>query len=410
MNISKQINPKENAITLISLVITIILLLILSSVVLMSFEEEEIIGTTDESINFYKEDREAVANTVDGMTHSLDEEGMLSSEKLDKIKNRIKSSKDTIIYRPQDVKDGHGNPLQIVVPSAYNGGVADQTFTQANLGAKNASWYLLSADERGLNIVCTPTQKSIAFADSSGYNNCLYYLDQLSKKFFLNESDYGVDESRVHALRLSDIQKAAEWYNGSSYSWISRFENGAPNKGSYYNTAVQSTNKYWPGIFSKYLSNGNLTIIDGPESEKVGDLITDDTGIERQTYANPANRLTATGKYYDYMGYRDQQNNNLCISDTATEGYGRTKIIQNEIFSGSGTGYWLASRCFKGESSQTEFYLRRVNSGTLSYSALCYSSGTASGDTSAKQERFRVVVSIPPEHVEVSPDGLITLK
>lgn len=422
MNLKKQINSNEKGITLISLVITVVLLLILASVLLMSFDEDEIINATEDSIVGYKDDREAVANTVDGMTTKLDENGMISTAKMEQIKDKIRNSASIddleISYTPELVKNEDNTALQIVVPAIYNGGVPNQTFTQNNLGARGENkikWYIFSANEKGLNLVSEQTLEKITFWDSSGYDNCLYYLDQLSKKLFLNTEDYGVTENRVHAFKLSDIQKATEWYNGSVYNWNIRFEYGAPVKGDYYETAVQSANKYWPGLFEKYLSNGNMTILDGPESEKVGSLITDDSGIERQVYGNPANTLTATGRFYEYDGAdadacRTQQFNHLCNNDGDVDGYGRTSIVQDEIFDENGSGYWLASRCIKGGNIHTHFYLRRISTGLLDHSGLCYSSGYNSGNNTPEESRFRVVVSIPPEHVDIDREGNITLK
>ena len=296
----------------------------------------------------------------------------------------------------------------VVIPSANNGGVADQTFTQSSVGSQNRTWYVLSTDDEGVNLVSTVTAQSVTFKDSAGYDNCLYYLDKISKDLFTNEEQYGVTRDRVHALNLTDIKKATEQMNSGTkvgerdWSWETDFLGSSLLQTYTGKTAFRSpadytnSNRYYPGIYEDVdgVVNCNNPLYD---EEVIANPITDDTGIKARGLAG--SKLTVNNTYF----YFSNKSDNMTALGKGTAGtFGNSKI-GDTLFTGT---YWLASRCVYANSNYAYFYLRYVSSGILSNYSLCTSNGYAN----SRSNPWRVVVSVPGSHVDVDSNGNVTLK
>ena len=411
----------KDGITLISLTITIIVLTILSTVLLLSFGDEDVIESTQESIEKYKTDREDTAEKVDTMVSELDNAGRINTTQIESVKKVIKDgplSELEVAYTPSTIEDGNGNPAEVVVRGSYNGGISNQSFNQTNIGAignNKVKWYVLSIDDKGVNLVSEPTKASVSFKDSAGYDNCLYYLNEISTKLFTNVDTYGVNESRVHALRFSDIKYAAEQVNEGSlvsgtsrkWTWDYEFIKNAPtessgsktyNSGNVGKNLITTSAKYFPKLYRPDSSN-DLTINNSLYDEIPNKLVADDGGIMRNESGNPANSLSA---YYTYVGYY----NNRASMITRLGNFG-SSALAGELFNASGTSYYLASRCLRVNDSYTYYHLRAIReSGELDTATFCLSNGTVYEQNRA----FRVVVSIPQEHINISSTGKVTLK
>ena len=340
-------------------------------------------------------------------------EGLNATDE-EKVVNALKSETKllTVNYEPTPTDSTY------IVPDKYSGVntsqddlTVGQNFTQAGLlgtGDNKLKWYVLSTDDEGVNLVSDVTKASISFKDSPGYDNCLYYLDKVSKEFFSNESQYGVTKDRVHALRLTDIKKAAEQVNAGykvgerAWNWDSdliekatRVSDGVALKNT--KTYTDSSYTYYPAIYETD-ENGVVGCNNMLYDEAVINMpITEDSGISRENTYNPASRLTVTATFFDYLNQRESQMNNLGL-------FGRSEI-GNEIF-GLNRKNWLASRCIEARHVNCSFHLRWINSGSLNVGIMCYSGG----DSWLQSHPFRVVVSIPASHISVADDGTVSLK
>ncbi len=409
MKKTKDFVKEEKGITLAVLVITIIILLILSTVLLMSFDEVDVLNATKDNIKTYKTNREETSEEVDEMVTNLDAKNRtgLSVVDIEKITNKIKNgSLQELSYSPSETS------TSITIEGIYNGGVADQTFTQTSLGARDLKWYVLSADSNGLNLVSDVTSAPVTFKDSAGYDNCLYYLNELSTKLFTNSEQFGVDSSRVHALRLTDIKKAAEQVNeGENWSWNDTFIKNAPsdsnsglkvwNEGNVGQRKFSPTNKYYPALYTAN-SEKQIIVNNSLYDENPGRLIKNDSGIKREV-ENDLNPATNMEYNYTYFGYYNNTQSMLAnLSSFATSGIGQ------ELFKSATNGsYYLASRCIRNGGSYAYYHLRQVgDNGHLDTVSFCLSNGTVY----EMNKRFRVVVSIPTSHFDVSQDGTVTLK
>ena len=405
-------NYKEAGITLVALVVTIIVLLILAGVTIsLALGDNGIIGKAQEASNMYanasKDERTALNELSDEVSRLSkrgdDGEGEgsagLSEAQITAIENKIKEAATPIEVNYLPAANAS---TSVVIPSDKNGGATEQTFTQANLGTQSLKWYVLSADENGVNLVSQPTRSTVSsaieFQDAGGYDNCLYYLNEISTKLFANES-LGVDSSKIHALNLSDIKKAAEKMNGNSYNWDTQMVQAssadAYNNGSVGTKTITPDNKKYPQIYGT--STGVVNTNNPMYDEEVPNGYSPISGDLINSTSKTASTLTVN---YTYFGTEDNATTKARLGDFGSSGIG------GELFNSSGTAYWLASRCVYAYSYAVSFALCRVNSGCLGRNYLCYSDGSV-GNPSYP---CRVVVSIPGSRVNVSADGTVTLK
>ncbi|MBR3324595.1 MAG: hypothetical protein IKG14_00910 [Clostridia bacterium] len=226
----------------------------------------------------------------------------------------------------------------------------NQVFYQSEIGAigdNKLKWYILSVDENGVNLVSEPTRKKVQFKDSAGYDNCLYYLNELSTKLFENE-EYGITSDRIHTLRLTDIKKAAEQFNKEykiidneverDWNWNYDFIRSAPflNNGFYtYNDGIIGkkqiegiNDKYYPEL---YKSDINKEVMANNElyDEEPSTLVKDN-GIKRELEdgSNPASKLTVNLTYICYNSAKDlmiEKLGNFGQSNIAQEIFGENK-------------------------------------------------------------------------------------
>ena len=393
------------------------------TVLIMNFGEEDVIESTQESIAKYQTDREETSDKVDTMVSDLDNAGRINTTQINKIRNKIINGvRDElkVYYRAAESYDANGNPTTVKVEGRYNGGLEDQTFTQYDIGAYGGNvltWHVLSVDDKGVNIVSDPTRVSVKFKDSSGYDNCLYYLNEICTQLFTNEEEFGVDESRVHPLRFSDIKYAAEQINEGyevvrqngtkeKWSWDYDFIRNAPcetsgtkayNNGQVGQQAMTTAIKYFPKIYKTH-SDNDLKINNLFYDEIPNKLVADDEGIMREDSDNPASTFEANYTYDSYYN-----NKSAMITNLGPFGSSR---MGTELFNYGGNAYYLASRCIRINGTYAYYHLRTIRAnGELDTVSFCLSNG----NVYEQNNKFRVVVSIPPEHIKVSPTGVVTI-
>ena len=389
---------QERAITLVALAVTVIVLIILATITITIVvgenglinraqqaktlqenakdkEELDMIllgynlknqtqkaqGGEEQTLKVYLEGEDGVTNvkekgdnlivTFKGQQYTVNKTTLASgayqsegvkAEDEERVLNALKSETKllTVNYEPTPTDSTY------VVPDKYSGVntaendlTVGQNFTQAGLlgtGENKLKWYVLSTDDEGVNLVSDVTKASIAFKDSPGYDNCLYYLDKVSKEFFSNASQYGVTKDRVHALRLTDIKKAAEQQNMEikvgerDWSWTEDFvakNQYATNLGKEFTTSYN--NRYYPAIYEPNESNvincNNSLYDEEPEN-----LITDDTGIKARGQASSL-KIKHTAMRYEKVAQ---------MENLSTFG---NSLIGNEVFKNN-YDYWLANR------------------------------------------------------------------
>ena len=390
----------NKGVTMITLIVTIIIIIIFSTISIRGvFGEHGMLkraqterAETDEIINSEKTETQGLVNQHDEMT--------AEKEKREKVVDALKStsSLQEVEYTPATVSTNY------VVPDKYSGintGATDltigQSFTQEDLigtSSERIKWYVFGINDNGVNLVSEPTKTGVEFRGPSGYDNCLYYLNEMSTSFFVND-DIGVTSDKVHALRLSDIKTSAEQINKSdnNWNWDTNFvENATAGDFNYGETANYGDEKaYYPKLYTPDESSNVVTNNQVFDENIPGALITNDTGTL-------ANSLTVTATFFNYKDLRDSQMTNLGT-------FGQSAIA-NEIFNSAKGNYWLASRCINPHTEHTNFNLRNVESGVL-YSRGIY--GSQNTQYTPGAYKFRIVVSVPWSEVNVSDEGIVTL-
>ena len=417
---------KEKGITLVALVVTIIVLLILAGLsIRMVLGENGLIQRAKNSTDTYKQEEQNEIKQLTKTTDYIDElsgQNSLSKEKIAAVINNIKNA-DTlqeVEYVAKEIKDDvtsiPGKGRKVVVEGEYSGTGEDQTFYQSDLGAIGTGrikWYVLSADEDGINLVSQATRLSVEFKNSQGYDNCLYYLNELSTKLFTNE-DYGVTEQRVHALRLSDIKKASEQVNMEykvtmneierNWSWdldvIKESNSDAYNNGNVGEKThiYAAPNKYYPGLYKADL-NKEVETKNPFFDEEPGNLNKTDNGISRtlEDESNPASKLTVNYSHFS------TSNRNTTLARLGA--FGRTCLGEELFESNNRSNCWIASRCIKTNGSYVAYGCRALVFGAIDHYYLCETTQAEPLQTS----HFRVVVSIPSSRVNIADDGTVTL-
>lgn len=389
---------KEYGITLVALVVTIIVLLILAAVTIsLALANNGLIARARDSSttwNFALQNEtkmfENIETQIDDITATVTP---ISQAEIELIEQKISdNSLVEVSYKPQT------SSSSVSISSAYNGGASDQHFTQSNLQVLNLKWYVLSADENGVNLVSQPTSayKLIKFRDAGGYDNCLYYLKEMATKFFINE-DVGVTSDRVHILNLSDIKKATEQMNGSSYNWENTFIGGASNASSNFNTEVTVNNhKKYPQIYGT--STGDVAPNNPLYDEKVEEGYSPISGDLIASTSPTASTLKFNHTLFYYS------NSATCKEKLGTFG---SSAIGSELFNTASSKYiWLATRAVNPGNNSAGYTLQTIYAGYLSFINLAYSND----DAYDSSYYIRAVVSIPKSKIEISSDGTVTLK
>ncbi len=410
-------------ITLIALVVTIIVLLILAGVTInLALNNNGIISRAKDASETYAKAEQNEARQLSQIEDEIDELAgitALSAEKIEAITNKIKTAETLqeleVAYEAKEIQDEtsqEGKGRSVTVESEYSGNGTDQIFCQSEIGAigtNKLKWYILSADENGVNLVSQSTQKRIRFYDSPGYDNCLYFLNEISKKLFINE-EYGITESRIHALTLTDIKQAAELTNkglmidenGTVRDWnwntdvMSRLITGNGTTLGGTKTYTNTSFTYHPAIYS--IKEGTTEVEENNPmyDEKIDKKVTDN-GMRRTEIGNPASKLTVNNT--------SSSDNSIDSWKSKLANFGNSQIA-TELFK-SDESFWLASRCISTYTNSADFRLRIIDSGYLYSYNLCDSNGN-SGYLYATYP-FRVVVSVSSKNVNIASDGTVTL-
>ena len=402
----------DRGITLIALVVTIIILLILVGVSIASINGQGLLARAKNAAEVYNEAAEEEEEQLRSAENFLKQEFVrttannLSQSNYNKVKAKYLNTSEplnllTVDYVPEDLSAD-----TVTIPSTNNGGVSDQDYTQANTkatGESRMSWYVLNVDANNLVLISSTSGKEVKFKGADGYNNCLYYLDQISKRLFKNEN-LGVTASRVHSFRLTDLRDATKALNNWSESeWEASFVTGAPHKSSGQQTIggsktyTSSGCRYYPALYGT--STGSVDTNNELYDETPNNLVTGRTS---------ASSLTVRATYFGYHGSSTGtgvQATKDALGNQSGQ-FGKTAIA-DELFKSATPYYWIASRCIDANSNGLAYYgIRRMQYGYFYYA---YTYNSCDDGSFEHSHAFRTVVSVPASHVLVESDGTVSI-
>ena len=220
----------------------------------------------------------------------------------------------------------------------------------------------------------------IGFADSLGYNNAVYLLNDISAKLYSNSS-LG---ATARSLTIEDIE---DGMNEAGIEYVHSYSPSSIGVAWGETKTYTGSYSYYPNLYAKENDSGiNTTTI---KTDGIGQSDSYYTSHTTETYSQPgSNGLTVTQTYY-----------NRSMNSSYYDNITFYNLIHN---AGSTCTYWLASRCVNtGAASSASFGLRYVDYGGLSGLYLFRSSNSSISNGKS----LRPVVSLKSNIKLGSGDG-----
>ena len=254
---------------------------------------------------------------------------------------------DYVAYTPDTTDTSYS------LSKAYSGYTSDQTISQENL-----SWRVLSINDDGtVELVSSgPTSGTIYLKGATGYNNGVYFLNDISAKLYSNNS-LG---ATARSLTIEDIEKGMtdaglEYVHSYSSSGVAWGETKTYT-GSY---------TFYPNLYAQENGSGINTTV--TKTDGIGQSDSYYTSPTTETYSQVgSNGLTVTQTYYSR-------------SMSSSSSYYKNSTFFELIHGVSGY-QWLASRYVSTNSANAYFGLRFVNSSNLGGNTLFISDNGTSSD------------------------------
>ena len=238
-----------------------------------------------------------------------------------------------------------------------------------------SSWKVLSIDNETGKVELVPsapTTGTVYLGEAQGYNNGVKLLNDACSSLYGNNEK----EITARSINIEDIEK---YMTDTALTEAHNYTNSSSN--TKYGNQVSSaytSNKRYPAIYAQE----KLAVINGTPNGDTGlDLSKQDTFIER-TEGTSGLITTATS----IQPYQTNWTKDATFMSTEFKDYTKqdnsTANYYNLIMpSGTGTTYWVASRCVDAGSSFCHFSVRYVRSGRVNARDMYYSDGDT-GDSS----------------------------
>ena len=220
-----------------------------------------------------------------------------------------------------------------------------------------SSWKVLSIDKATGNVELVPTApttETVYLGEAQGYNNGVKLLNDACSSL------YGNDEKEITArsINIEDIEK---YMTDTALTEAHNYTNTSSN--TKYGNQVSSaytTNKNYPAIYAQE----KLAVINGTPNGDTGlDLSKQDTFVERTEGTNGAITTATSIQPYQTYWYKDATFMSTAFKDYTKQDSSIANYYNLIMPKGTGTTYWVASRCVNAGSSACDFCVRGVNSG-----------------------------------------------
>ena len=309
-----------------------------------------------------------ITGTVGGKAYSLEYTVTINQYKIDtsKLIGKIVS------YTPNTPSTGYD--LTTAKSGSWGGNqTIDSTYDPT-------TWKIMETDENG-NItklfgVPNSSQSTVGFGNSTGYNNGVYLLNDICKSRYGNAS-LG---ATARSLNIEDIESRMN-SNGIAARNANK---GYNNRSIQYGTTRKYTGKLaqYPAIYvqEKYSGVDVSDVADGTQ------VITESADVTAQARMNP-NGKPGSDNIYTTLPEKSETTGPSKTNLTCTQTYYNFDSTPSSYFDdtnfhsmifGTGTNFWLASRCVgcNSDGSPAYFCLRGVLGSDLVSYSLFYSSGS----------------------------------
>ena len=239
---------------------------------------------------------------------------------------------DYVDYAPDTSSSTYAYPLSSEVTGSSNNG---STYPQETTALK---WRIMSINDDGSVdlISATPTSTNLYLYGALGYNNGVYLLNDLCKMMYSN-STLGVT---ARSIDLVDIESKM---NATGIAARNAYNNGNKTYGQ--TQTYKDAYSYAPDAWDSTATTATA------ESTDIYATPTTNTYEQKGS-------ITVTQTYYYF-------------SDTPSTYFDDTTF--HELIFGTGSNYWIASRCASCNSDDSNFGLRGVSGSILSGNYMFYS-------------------------------------
>ena len=253
-----------------------------------------------------------------------------------------------------------------------------------------SSWKVLSIDnETGTVelVPSAPTTGTVYLGEAQGYNNGVKLLNDACSSLYGN-SEKGIT---ARSINIEDIEK---YMTDTALTEAHNYTNS--NSNTKYGNQVSSaytSSKNYPAIYAQE----KLAVINGEANGDTGlDLSKQDAFIERTEGTNGAIATATSIQPYQTYWKKDATFMSTAFEDYTKQDSSTANYYNLIMPSGTGTTYWVASRCVGPGSSNCDFLVRRVGSGGVGTSGM-YNSG---GNTGSRSRALFPVITLNSSLIE----------
>lgn len=398
----KEILKKRKGITLIALVITIIVLLILAGVTIATLTGENGILTrasdakeeTEKASVIEQAQTDLLAKQAENLSGDVTASDL--KEVLDKYFNDVPEADDITTDTILTTKDEYGGNYQIAVSDIYNGEIKgvvsipegleigstvsynpsgtylwdseycsspENTSYEKTLNSATGqpfnidTWKVFDINEETGEVTLVPdhstddgndgasaTSGTVYLRGAQGYNNGVKLLNDACSALY-GDSSKGITARSINIEDIEGKMTDTALTEAHSYS-------NAAQYGQQVSNAYTKGYSYYPSIYAKEA----LRSLDGGNSISTG------LGMSEQTSLIKPNDDSATNGYLQGTSLRPTQTYwyKKTAFETTDNGVNYYNLLMPD---GSGTYYWVASRCVDANSSDCYFSVRFVHSG-----------------------------------------------
>ena len=220
-----------------------------------------------------------------------------------------------------------------------------------------SSWKVLSIDKATGNVELVPTApttETVYLGEAQGYNNGVKLLNDACSSLY-GDSGKGIT---ARSINIEDIEK---YMTDTALTEAHNYTNTSSN--TKYGNQVSSaytTNKNYPAIYAQE----KLAVINGTPNGDTGlDLSKQDAFVERTEGTNGAITTATSIQPYQTYWTKDATYMSTAFKDYTKQDSSTANYYEIIMPKGTGTTYWVASRCVRTASSDCDFRVRLVDSG-----------------------------------------------
>ena len=360
LNLYRNTIGTTSGITLIALAVTIVVLLILAGITIsLVFSENGIIAKAREAAEKTNQaviNEQAQMNELAGyMENMLNGIGESTTPEEPTVPVGLEVG-STVIYNPSGTYN-----WQAKYCSSTKTETTDDVTLNSSTGEdfNISSWKVLSIDnETGTVelVPSAPTTGTVYLGEAQGYNNGVKLLNDACSSLYGNNEK----EITARSINIEDIEK---YMTDTALTEAHNYTNSSSNTkyGNQVSSAYTSSKNY-PAIYAQE----KLAVINVEANGDTGlDLSKQDAFIERTEGTNGAIATATSIQPYQTYWYKDATFMSTAFEDYTKQDSSTANYYNLIMPSGTGTTYWVASRCVRANSSFCYFSVRRVYSGSV---------------------------------------------